>query len=185
MESIVALAGRRIDLPSAHPERFPARNIERVQRAIQLELENHRASWLVSSAAAGADLIGIKAAVALGVDCRIVLFTGVREFAHKSVKDRGHYWEEEFKRLLAATKPENVILVPEQATDSETFNAVNERILGEAVALATLRSSLTISIAAWDGIPKKDKDGEGEDFTVHFIERANAMHIPVFKVSTL
>jgi hypothetical protein len=43
-----------------------------------------------------------------------------------------------------------------------------------------LRSSRPISIAVWDGMPK-----EKEDFTVHFIERAKAMHIPVLRISTL
>ena len=180
MESIVALAGRRIDLPDASPRRFPACNVERVERAIQMELKKQHASWLVSSAAAGVDLIGVKAALSLGVGCRIVLFAGVREFAQKSVADQGPYWEREFELQVSVIRPENVILVPAKATDSDTFKSVNERILNEVVALASSRSSRTISIAAWEGLPK-----EKDDFTVDFIERANAMHIPVFKVSTL
>jgi hypothetical protein len=181
MDSIVALAGRRIDLPSARPERFPTRNIESVQRAIQFELKEQCATWLVSSAAAGADLIGVTAAATLGINCRIVLFTGVREFAQKSVNDRGSYWEQEFDLLLSTMRPENVILVPARATDSDTFKAVNERILTEATTLASLRSSKAISIVAWDGVTKDN----GEDFTAHFIECANRIHIPVLTVSTL
>jgi hypothetical protein len=180
MESIVALAGRRIDLPSANPERFPARNIERVQLAIKLKLEEHGARWLVSSAAAGADLVGIKAAVALGIDCRLILFASVSEFAEKSVQDRGAYWEKEFERLLSATSRENLIFVPERATDSDTFKAVNERILGETLVLASLRSSTPISVAVWEGRPK-----EKEDFTVDFIEHSGKMRIPVLNVNTL
>ncbi len=181
MDSIVALAGRRIDLPSARPERFPARNIESVQRAIQFELKEQCATWLVSSAAAGADLIGVTAAAALGINCRIVLFTSVREFAQKSVSDRGYCWEQKFDLLLSTTRPEDVILVPARATDSETFRAVNERILSEAAALASLTSSRTISIVAWDNVIKD----EGEDFTAHFIECASRIHIPVLTLSTL
>jgi len=180
MESIVALAGRRIDLPSANPERFPARNIQRVQLAIRLKLEEHNTRWLVSSAAAGADLVGIKAAIALGIHCRLVLFASIAEFAEKSVQDRGAYWEKEFERLLAATSSEHLIFVPKRSTDSDTFKAVNERILSETLVLASLGLSTPISLAVWDSRPN-----EKEDFTVDFIERSGKMQIPVVTVSTL
>jgi hypothetical protein len=180
MESIVALAGRRIDLANANPERFPARNLERVRRAVQLKLRENRASWLVSSAAAGADLIGIHAAVDLGLHCRIVLSPNVEEFMHKSVEDRGPEWEKEFRLVLAATRADDIILVPECSADSDTFKAVNQRILSETIALALLTFSKPICIAAWEGVKR-----EGEDFTADFIERAGALKIPVVRVSTV
>jgi hypothetical protein len=176
----VALAGRRIDLPSANPERFPMRNIEQVQLAIQVKLAEHGARWMVSSAAAGADLVGIRAAVALGLGYRLILFASVKEFAEKSVQDRGPYWEKEFERLLAATSTENLSFVPKQATDSDTFKAVNEQILRETISLASLKSSTPISLAVWEGQPK-----ENDDFTVDFIRRSTAMQIPVLDVSTI
>src|SRR5260370_25566123 len=88
METIVALAGRRIDPPNAGTERFPSRNIERVRRDICQELKNHRARWLVSSAAAGADLLAITAAINLGITSRLVLSPGVRALDPMSVEDR-------------------------------------------------------------------------------------------------
>ena len=111
METIAALVGA-FDPPDPETERFPERNIEAVQIAIGLELKKYRARWLVSSAAAGADLLGIKAAINLGITPRIVLSPSVREFARTSVEDRGSYWKQEFESAMSAVSPENVILVP-------------------------------------------------------------------------
>jgi hypothetical protein len=180
MGSIVALAGRRIDLPDASPERFPLRNIERVRHAVQLQLREHRASWLVSSAAAGADIVGIEAAIDIGLHCRIVLSPDVEEFMRSSVEDRGPYWEQKFRVVLATARPEDIVLVPQCSADSNTFKAINQRILSETIALASFTASTPICIAAWDGLKR-----ESEDFTADFVERAAALKIPILNISTV
>jgi hypothetical protein len=180
METIVALAGRRIDPPDAKTERFPARNIERVQRAISLELKEHGARWLVSSAAAGADLLGIKAAIDLGIACRIVLSSGVQEFARMSVEDRGSYWKRLFESTLSAVRQENVIVVPAQLAITDSFKAVNERIVSDAIALSVCNSSEVVCLAVWDGV-KRGKD----DFSAHFVKCAVANNLDIVKIDTL
>src|SRR3984957_16158542 len=180
METIVALAGRRIDPPDPKTERFPVRNIDRVQLAISLELKKHGARWLVSSAAAGADLLGIKAAIDLGIACRIVLSSGVREFARMWGGDRGSYWKELFESTLSAVGRESVVVVPALSAMADTFKAVNERILNEAIALCTsTRSHRPICFVAWDGRARGT-----EDFSAHFVERANALGLPVVYINT-
>ena len=86
---------------------------------------------------------------------------------------------------IANSRPENVIFVPPEATDADTFKAVNDRILSEALALGSIRSSPAISIAVWGGRLEEEEKRKGEDFTVDFIERARALDIAVFEVSTL
>jgi hypothetical protein len=180
METIVALAGRRIDPPDPKTERFPVRNIDRVQLAISLELKKHGARWLVSSAAAGADLLGIKAAIDLGIACRIVLSSGVQEFARMSVEDRGSYWKRLFESTLSAVRPENVVVVPAQSAIAASFKAVNERILNDAIPLSVSNSSKPVCLAVWDNL-NRGKD----DFSAHFVERALARSLEVVNVSTL
>ena len=180
METIAALAGRRIDPPDPETERFPERNIEAVQIAIGLELKKYRARWLVSSAAAGADLLGIKAAINLGITPRIVLSPSVREFARTSVEDRGSYWKQEFESAMSAVSPENVILVPPQSAIADTFKAINERILSEAIALSVSNSSELMCFAVWDGVKRGD-----EDFSAHFVERAAKLGLPVISICTI
>jgi hypothetical protein len=180
METIVALAGRRIDPPNAKNERFPARNVERVQLAIGRELKKRAARWLVSSAAAGADLLGIKAAIDLGVSCRIVLSPSVRKFARTSVEDRGSYWKELFETTLSAVGQENVIVIPAQSALADTFKAVNKRILHDAIALSESTSTQRVCLAVWDGV-KRGKD----DFSADFVERALTSGLEVVNVSTL
>jgi hypothetical protein len=180
MGTIVALAGRRIDPPAAKTECFPARNIERVQLAISLEFRKRGARWLVSSAAAGADLLGIKAAIDLGIECRIVLSSSVREFARMSVEDRGSYWEELFEGALSVAKRENVLVVPAQPAIADSFKAVNERILSDAIALCVSNSCKPLCVAVWDGVSRRE-----DDFTAHFVERAIESSLEVVNVNTL
>jgi hypothetical protein len=181
MSAVAALAGRRIDPPDSKTERFPTRNIERVQRALSLEFEKHNVRWLVCSAAAGTDLIGLKTALQLGITCRVVLSPSASEFARTSVEDRGPYWKHEFEKSLAEIAPENLVLVQAQPALGDTFKAINERILNDAVTLSLSSSSrLPVCFAAWDGQPRGD-----EDFSAHFVERATDLGLPVVNISTL
>jgi hypothetical protein len=180
METIVALAGRRIDPPDPKTERFPPRNIDRVKLAISLGLKKHGARWLVSSAAAGADLLGIKAAIDLGIACRIVLSSGVQEFARMSVEDRGSYWKRLFETTLSAVRQQNVVVVPAQPAIADSFKVVNERILNDAIALSVSNSAKLLCVAVWDGVSR----GE-DDFTAHFVERAIESSLEVVNITTL
>lgn len=180
MESIVALAGRRIDSAEPAIERFPARNAERVQTAISTELKRHHATTVVCSAAAGADLLAIMAAIKLGIDMRLVISPDIEEFAKMSVEDRGTYWSEQFKTAISAMPAEHIIRVSTQASSADTFRAINERILGEAIALASKTPSRQpICFAAWDGQPRGN-----EDFSADFVARAKALGLPIVTIDT-
>lgn len=180
MAAIVAFAGRRIDPPNAETIRFPARNIERVRNDICRELKNQHAQGLVSSAAAGADLLAVKAAINLGITSRIVLSPSVHEFERMSVEDRGSYWTQEFENAIAAIVPDNITCIPAEPDMTDTFRSINERILTDAVALSVSRSDKLVCFAVWDGI----KRGE-DDFSADFVERAVKRGLPVTHISTV
>jgi hypothetical protein len=181
METIVALAGRRVDSDDAEIERFPVRNIRRVQTAIATELEKHRAKAVVSSAAAGVDLLGIAAAIKLRIDIHVILSPNIEEFARTSVEDRGPDWVKHFTSAIAAIPPNHIVRLPAQASIADTFRSINERILNEAIALSEpSRSRKPICFAAWDGQSR----GE-EDFSAHFLARAEALGLPIVTINTL
>lgn len=180
MAAIVALAGRRIDPPNAETIRFPARNIERVRNDICRELKNQHAQGLVASAAAGADLLAVKAAINLGITSRIVLSPSVNEFERMSVEDRGSYWTEEFENVISAIVPENIACIPAEPDVADTFRMINERILSDAVAFSVSRSAKLVCIAVWDGV-RRGKD----DFSADFVERAVTRGLSVTHISTV
>jgi len=180
MAIIVALAGRRIDPPNPETERFPARNIERVRRDIYQELKKRRARWLVSSAAAGADLLAIKAATDLGIASRIILSPSVREFARMSVEHQGPYWTQEFENAVSAIAPDNIFCIPAQPAIADTFRSINERILSDAIALSVSGPDELVCFAVWDG----DTRGK-DDFTADFVQRAATRGLPVTHINTV
>src|SRR5687768_5169361 len=84
----IAFAGRRIDAPGARVARFPLKNVPVVTKRIQDALEAARASTLVCSAAAGADLLALTVAGQLGLGCHILLPFAIERFRVTSVIDR-------------------------------------------------------------------------------------------------
>src|SRR6267378_3813558 len=89
---VVALAGRRIDLPGTQPPRFPLDNIGTVGRRFAEALDKVHAVALVCSAACGADLVALEQAERLGLRRRIVLPFRRERFRSTSVTDRPGDW---------------------------------------------------------------------------------------------
>jgi hypothetical protein len=101
-QSVIALAGRRIDADNAHPPRFPSANVEAVRATLSRTLEEAAASILIASAACGSDLLALDAASKLGIRCRIVLPFAPEVFRQTAVVDRTQpaYWGALYDRLL-------------------------------------------------------------------------------------
>ena len=86
--SVIALAGRRVDRGKKNtPSRFPETRVPVVRREIAGLLARESALALVSSAACGADLIGLEEAERLGLRRRIILPFTPTEFRNRSVSD--------------------------------------------------------------------------------------------------
>ena len=63
---------------------------------------------------------------------------------------------------------------------ADSFKAVNERILNDAIALCVANSSKPVCVAVWDGVRRRK-----DDFTAHFVERAIQSSLEVVNISTL
>jgi len=118
--AVVALAGRRIDLPEAPVPRFPLENVQEVGRRVCEALYEMHAVALVCSAACGADLVALEQAKHLGLRRRVVLPFAPERFRETSVVDRpgnwgslyDRYWSGKERHVREATRPPDFEIWP-------------------------------------------------------------------------
>ena len=161
--AVVALAGRRIDLPEAQVPRFPLGNVQEVGRRIYEVLCEMHVVALVCSAACGADLVALEQAKQLGLRRRVVLPFAPERFRETSVVDRPGDWGPLYDQQVVATAAAGDLLVLDGAIGGETaYSAANEAIVHEAQALARTaqpdRAHRLIAILVWEGAPRPGSD---------------------------
>lgn len=99
--AVAVLGGRRVDPPGARLERFPPTAISSVREDLRELLLEERIGLLISSAAAGADLLGLDVALKIGIRCDVVLPFEILQFRIRSVMDRGAFWGDLFDSVIA------------------------------------------------------------------------------------
>jgi hypothetical protein len=190
---VVALAGRRTDAPGAAVVRFPTEEVDRVRAAIRECLEREHAVALVSSAAAGADLLAQDVAAEIGLRRHIVLPFHAARFRETSVVDRSDYWGERFDRLCVdveafrnsrarpAGHADSIVELPAgDGSDDAAYARANERILADAQRLAGESGTRVVAVLVWDGKPRGP-----DDLTAAFGDLARARDCAVIDISTL
>src|SRR3984957_6214255 len=115
--SVIALAGRRIDAPDTDPPRFPLQNVPIVRRRLAALFSAEHAEALVCSAACGADLVALEEAERLGLRRRIVLPFPPERFRETSVTDRPGDWGPVFDRLVAAAEAAGDLVILQSTGD--------------------------------------------------------------------
>jgi hypothetical protein len=160
---VVALAGRRIDLPGTQPPRFPQDNIGIVGRRLAEALDKVRAVALVCSAACGADLVALEQAERLGLRRRIVLPFAPAQFRETSVVDRPGDWGSAFDHQVAAAATAGDLVVLDVGGDNDVaYAAANEAIIREAQALARAGERAEphrlVAMLVWEGAPRSASD---------------------------
>lgn len=147
---VLALAGRRVDATDAEVRRFPLENAPLVRQRLHALMAAYGASALVCSAAAGADLLALDAAVALGLRPRVVLPFARARFRDASVADRPGGFGPLFDRVLDVVEASgDLVLLEGERAPGDSYRACNEVILEEAAALAEPESP--IAVVVWDG----------------------------------
>jgi hypothetical protein len=134
---IVAYAGRR---PS--PEGFPEGNVDSVARRLEQLMAGLRPRLVVGSAAAGADLLALKAAIRVDAQARVVLAGDEAEFRKSSVADVGPDWARQYDALLDGlkdlereTKIKLVDIDPDEVARLDSVEHVGDLCrIGQAVA---------------------------------------------------
>jgi len=179
---VFALAGRRIDDPSAKSARFPLASLEAVREQLRATLVERGATALVASAANGADLLALGEAGGLGLRRRIILPFERERFRRTSVVDRPGDFGGVFDRVLdeVAERGDVVTIATDGNDDEGAYLAASELILREAVRLAAERHQPAAAIVVWEG-----QSRGADDLTAAF--RADAMErgLAVVEVLTL
>ena len=183
--TVVALAGRRIDLPEALVPRFPLKNVQEVARRVYEALYEVHAVALVCSAACGADLVALEQAKHLGLRRRVVLPFAPERFRETSVVDRPGDWGLLYDQQIAATATAGDLLVLDTAAGGDAaYAAANEAIVHEAQALARTaqpdRTHHLIAILVWEGAPRP-----GSDATARFRDLTRRAGFEEQSISTL
>lgn len=185
---IVALAGRRIDAPDAETPRFPQANVSLVRERIRQMLVELGANALVTSAAAGADLLAIEAAASLGLRRLVVLPYGRDQFLEDSVRDRPGDWEWSFNRAYKDARGQGDLRTLRLAsTPHEAYLRATHAILDDAQELAAAEprsgrrrgAGQVTAVVVWDGAPRGP-----DDLTAHFAEEARRRGIAVCEILT-
>jgi hypothetical protein len=155
---IIALAGRRVDVPDAEKDRFPLKNVESVRTRVRSLLKETGATAVVSSAACGADLIALSEAGQLGLRRRVILPFERKRFRETSVTDRPGNWGPMYDQIIDAVEAAGDLVVLQSLSDNEAYSATNHAILEEAVALAKAVHQPAIAVLIWDGVSRGDHD---------------------------
>ena len=178
--TVVALAGRRIDMAGAEPARFPLNQVERVKHELFEFFGAVHPSALVCSAACGADLLALECAAELGIATTIVLPFNRTRFRASSVVDRPGNWGPRFdKAMKRAAASGHIELISAQAKDDdEAYALVTTEILDCAENVArhapgqesNTQDNKLIAAVVWDGTSRGPTDLT-EYFRVHALSR--------------
>jgi hypothetical protein len=126
---ILLYAGRR-----SGGDTFPAENVDFVREQVEQLLEGLRPRVVVGSAAAGADLIVLAAALGAGATAHVHIAGPRTEFRTGSVVDKGAAWGRSFDALLdqpGVTTTE----IPLEPDPDESYRAVTSSLRSKAAEL--------------------------------------------------
>ena len=98
---VVAFAGHMIDASDRPVPRFPTELVPAVESAVRERLSRLNAPVVFASAACGADLIFIEAALAAGAEVNVVLPFDRADFVRISVASGGDGWVDRFDAVLS------------------------------------------------------------------------------------
>ena len=176
---VIALAGRRIDPDGANERRFPPENLELVKDRIRRRLSELMPDILVSSAAAGTDLLALDIAREEHVRSRIVLPFSVERFRVTSVSDQSGSWAELYDGIIQdAGRRGDLVVLEVENEDDRAYRMANDAILNQAVTLAD--DGEVMALIAWEGTQRTD-----EDLTASFAQEAQRRKIPISEISTI
>ena len=132
--AIVALAGRLIDRPNGSRSRFPLESVPMVRAKLAEIFADLKVRGLVSSAAAGADLLALEVADACGVRRHVILPGDPSDFLDHSVASRPGPWPALFNSLVLTPGPR--LSLETLGLPVNAYAEVNAAILERAQVLA-------------------------------------------------
>lgn len=166
-ETVAALAGRRVDAVETKVRQFPLAMAPIVKLTLSKLLREERVSLLICSAACGADLLALDAALEAGIRCRVILPFEKNLFRQTSVVDRPGDWGALYDRIVSFVDSKGDLIVLREDQNAEhAYQRANEVIIREVNAAPNPRR---IAIIVWEGRPRLK-----DDATAEFRRLANA-----------
>jgi hypothetical protein len=133
VNAVIAFAGHMVDAPQRPVPRFPAALIPQVSAALRARLAAMRSPVVFTSAACGADLLLIDAALEDGAEVNVVLPFDRQDFVRTSVAVGGDEWVARFDRALA--RAYRVIMATEEAYLDDDVLFEHTAVLVEGFAM--------------------------------------------------
>lgn len=156
---VLVYTGHMIDSPDRQKPRFPAGDEAEVARRIRERLARIRPVAIYGSAACGADILCLEAALEQGAEMHVTLPFPPAEFREFSVDfPPDGNWGERFDRVLEAADSLTITSENRASGSASTFRYANIVFTGLGRLRAELLGTSTVGLAVWDGRPG---DGEG------------------------
>ena len=148
---VMAFAGHMIDRPGRLTARFPAALEDAVRKELQQCIAHLHWPIIYTSAACGADIVFIEAALARGAEVNVVLPFDKQDFIHTSVAFAGPQWVSRFESVLA--RVHRVIMATEEGFlgDDVLFEHAARLVEGLAVLRAAQFSTTPELLCVLDG----------------------------------
>jgi hypothetical protein len=155
-------------------------NVPVVEKRIAELFERVAATALVSSAACGADLVGLRVAGTRGLRRRVILPFDRDKFRATSVTDRPGDWGPAYDTVLAELDAVgDVVTLQGHGEGTDAYIAANNAILEEATRLARQSKTMLTAVVVWDAPRGRD------DITAAFAEEARRRGPHVEELKTL
>ena len=180
---VITIAGRRVDAPGTETPRFPLSQVGSIKKKLIEFLEKMKVTDIISSGAAGADLIALEAAGILNIRRHLILPFARDKFRDTSVIDRPGEWGSIYDSIVTDLKRSNrLIVLNYQGQDEQAYEKTNIAMLEYAKKISEKKSppDTILALIIWDGKPKNDND-----ITYHFILEAKKRNFETTEINTL
>ena len=173
--SVVVVSGHMVDAPGRPRERFPPKEVPRVDEAVRKALDDWGvgpSTTLITGGARGADLLAAEAALKRGATVRLLLAFPPDEFEAKSVALPGTDWADRFRKVRGNADVE--VEVVEHPPGADPFEHTNTRIIEVARAI----DPEPYAVIVWNG---EEGDGPGgtRDFVAQLGHSMDDPHVRV------
>jgi len=180
---VITIAGRRVDAPGTETARFPLSQVESVKKKLIEFLGKMNVTDIVSSGAAGADLLALEAAGKLNIRRHMILPFNQDKFRDTSVIDRPGEWGQIYDNIVADLLKSNLLIVLNyQKGEDQVYEKTNIAMLDYVKTISEKKSpaDIVLALIIWDGKPKNDKDT-----TYHFMLEAKKRNFETKEINTL
>ena len=160
--------------------RFPLENVEQVRSRVRALLKENDATALVSSAACGADLIGLAEAGRFGLKRKVILPFDRVSFRATSVDDRPGEWGALYDQIIDAVEAAGDLITLRSDSDDAAYSAASRAILDRAVAMGRASEETATAVLIWDGTSRGD-----HDMTEEFGTEARRRGLAVVEILTI